>query len=202
MLVLKWAIQGFKAYRNTMYVTTCCDCSWILLHPGRLTWNQKNHPIEKENHLTNYKPLFSGSMLIFQGVFWLFSFFWLHGTPSRDWCVYPNQYLTLHSFGQAFTHRNLFCSVGQTACTHKKFSHSFGQTTCTQKSGLIFGQTTSTHINLLHIVGQSTYTQINLLHIAGQPGFPLPAFSGTRKSRRINITPRCQGAGREDHVLF
>ena len=34
------------------------------------------------------------------------------------------------------------------------------------------GQTTSTHINLLHIVGQSTRTQINLLHITGQPDFP------------------------------
>ena len=36
------------------------------LLPRKLTWNLKNHPFEKENHLTN--PPFLGSMFVFGGV--------------------------------------------------------------------------------------------------------------------------------------
>ena len=68
--VLK-ALKTIKTHTLMDLFQTSFELS--ILHPWKLTWNQKNHPVEKENHVPNLHLLpsmfiFSGSILLFRNL--------------------------------------------------------------------------------------------------------------------------------------
>ena len=73
----------------------------IYLNPRNSTWNLRIHPFGKENHLQN--PTFSGSMLIFGGVY-LFTFPII--MEVKNGCISKSSYLSniaifhFHDYGR------------------------------------------------------------------------------------------------------